>query len=216
MRQEILSMRLIPSRSLGLLLSLALAGSAAFSQPAYSAPAPPPTDPPVTYAPPPPNFSQELAALSDQPATHTGFTFDKNMMVVAQSVLEANGMDAKRAALALRGITFDTYHFHEPAFYIPEAMTALIDSYHAAGWKHLVNANQTPANSAEPNKTITDLWLHFSGADIDGLTVLTRSSKTMNVVQVACELRPLDLMHLGGHFGIPKVDPNAVMVPAPR
>jgi hypothetical protein len=37
----------------------------------------------------------------------------------------------------------------------------------------------------------------------------------MSVVQITCELRPLDLVHLGGHFGIPKIDPNAVMVPAP-
>jgi hypothetical protein len=57
--------------------------------------------------------------------------------------------------------------------------------------------------------------LHHSGANINGLVVLTRSSRDMSVIQVACELRPLDLIHLSGHFGIPKVDPNAVMVPAP-
>ena len=60
---------------------------------------------------------------------------------------------------------------------------------------------------------ITDLWLHYSGADIDALTVLTRGSKEMNVVRVTGDLRPLDLMKLSGHFGIPKVDPSAVMVP---
>jgi hypothetical protein len=38
----------------------------------------------------------------------------------------------------------------------------------------------------------------------------------MSVIQIACELRPLDLIHLSGHFGIPRVDPNAVMVPAPN
>jgi hypothetical protein len=36
----------------------------------------------------------------------------------------------------------------------------------------------------------------------------------MNVIEVSGELRPLDLVHLSGHFGIPKVDPEAVMVPA--
>jgi hypothetical protein len=29
------------------------------------------------------------------------------------------------------------------------------------------------------------------------------------------QLHPLDLLHLSGHFGIPRVDPDAVMVPAP-
>lgn len=94
-------------------------------------------------------------------------------------------------------------------------MASLNAAYHAAGWKHLVNGNQSPANSAQPKTNITDLWLHFSGADIDDVTVLIRSPKDMNVIQVAGDLRPLDLIHLSGHFGIPKVDPNAVMVPAP-
>jgi hypothetical protein len=37
----------------------------------------------------------------------------------------------------------------------------------------------------------------------------------MSVIEVSGALRPLDLVHLSGHLGIPKVDPNAVMVPAP-
>ena len=175
-----------------------------------------PNGPPPPATPVPPGaFNQTLSQLADQPATHSGFVFDRNMMQFAQGMLEAQGMDAHRAAAALTGVTFDTYRYPQPAFYSPEAMQALINEYRAAGWKHMVNANETPANTAQPRKMVTDLWLHFSGADIDHLTVLTRSAKVMNVVQVSGDLRPLDLLHLGGHFGIPKVDPNAVMVPAP-
>ena len=49
----------------------------------------------------------------------------------------------------------------------------------------------------------------------DDVTVLVRSPRDMNLIQIAGALRPLDFIHLSGHFGIPKVDPNAVMVPAP-
>jgi hypothetical protein len=160
-------------------------------------------------------IQDEWATLVDQPASHTGFVFDRSMMQVAQAVLESGGMSHERAAAALTGISVDNYRYAEPAFYTPEAMSALVASYRAAGWKHLVNANQSPAESAQPRGIITDLWLHNSGADINGLVVLTRSPRDMSVIQVACELRPLDLIHLSGHFGIPKVDPNAVMVPAP-
>ena len=52
--------------------------------------------------------------------------------------------------------------------------------------------------------------------DIDAVTVLMRGPHTMNVVQITGDLRPLDLLHLSGHFGIPKVDPGAVMVPDGR
>jgi hypothetical protein len=204
-------MRLTSSFSLGFVLAASLASVGFSQQYAGAAPAPPPV-----YVPAGPNLQQQLAGLADQPATHNGYTFDRDTLQIAQGILEAQGMDAKRAALALKGISFDNYRYKQPAFYTPEAMAALIESYRAAGWKHLVNANQTPANTAQPKGTATDMWLHFSGADIDGVTVLTRGEKMMNVVQLSCDLRPLDLMHLGGHFGIPKVDPNAVMVPAPR
>jgi hypothetical protein len=164
----------------------------------------------------PPVAPQTFSTLADQPATHTGFVFDRSMMQIAQSFLESGGLDEKRAAAALTSISFDTYKYPQPAFYTPEAMASLVATYRAAGWKHLVNGNQSAANSAQPKTTITDLWLHFSGADIDDVTVLVRAPKNMNVIQVTGDLRPLDLVHLGGHFGIPKVDPNAVMVPAPN
>jgi len=71
---------------------------------------------------------------------------------------------------------------------------------------------QPRTTALRPRPTI-DLWLHFTRADIDGVVVMTRSQRDMSVVQIACDLRPIDLLHLGGHFGIPKVDPNVVMVP---
>ncbi len=162
---------------------------------------------------PVPDLNQMFGTLSDQPATHTGFTLDRNTMQIAQGLLESNGVEARRAAAALTGISFDTYRYARPAFYTPEAMSALLAGYKAAGWKHLVNANQTAANTAQPEHPVTDLWLHFSGADIDAVTVLTRAARNMEVIRITGDLRPLDLLHLSGKFGIPKVDPSAVMVP---
>ena len=168
----------------------------------------------LTAAAQQPAPSDPFATLSDQPATHSGVTFDRTMLGIAQAALQsAGGLDEKRAAAALTGISFDNYRFARPAFYTPEAMSALLEGYKAAGWKHLVNVNQTPANSAQPSHPLTDLWLHFSGADIDSVTVLTRAPQTMNVIRITGDLRPLDLLHLSGKFGIPRVDPSAVMVP---
>ena len=199
-------------RVAALVCSLALSAGAL----AQGRPVVPPPPPPPQYAPGP-DLPRMLTALTDQPATHSGFVFDKTALTLAQSVLATqSGMDSQRAAAALTGIQVDRYSYQQPAFYTPEAMSALIDGYHAMGWKHLVNANQTPANTAQPKQMATDLWLHFSGADIDGVTVLMRGAKDMNVIRISGDLRPLDLLHLGGHFGIPKVDPNAVMVPAPN
>jgi hypothetical protein len=171
---------------------------------------------PLAHSQQPPGINENLATLANQPATHTAFSFDRSMLQVAQNLLASNGLDANRAPAALTGISVDNYRYPRPAFYTPEAMNSIIATYHAAGWKHLVDAHQTPANTAQPHSTVTDLWLHFTGPDIDGVTVLTRAPRDMSVIHIACELRPLDLVHLSGHFGIPRVDPNAVMVPAPN
>src|ERR1700742_2132360 len=130
---------------------------------------------PFAPAQQPPGITDGLATLADQPATHTAFSFDRSMLQIAQNLLASGGMDANHAAAALTGISVDNYRYPEPAFYTPETMNAIVDSFHAAGWKHLVNANQTAANTAQPHGPVTDLWLHFTGPDINGITVLTRS-----------------------------------------
>jgi len=93
-------------------------------------------------------------------------------------------------------------------------MASIIANYHAAGWKHLVNANQTPANTAQPHATVTDLC----SASPDPTSPALPSSPAPPALERhpdSLRTTPLDLVHLSGHFGIPRVDPNAVMVPAP-
>ena len=171
---------------------------------------------PIALAQQPPGVTQSLNQLADQPATHVGFTFDRAMLDFAGSFIDnGSGPESRRAAAAINSITVDTYHYPQPAFYTPEVMASIIGIYHAAGWKHLVDANASPARSASPHSSITDLWLHFNGPEIDDVTVLVRGPRDMNLIQLSGTLRPLDLVHLSGHVGIPRVDPNAVMVPAP-
>jgi hypothetical protein len=138
------------------------------------------------------------------------------MMQIARDMLQSSGMTPARASAALSSISFDNYRYAEPVAYAPDTMAAIASSYHSAGWKHLVDAHdKAPANAAH-HGAATDLWLHFNGSDIDGITVLTRGARNMNVIQVAGDLRPLELLRLSGHFGIPKVDSSAVMVPDPK
>jgi len=159
----------------------------------------------------PAGVSEALRNLTSERANHTSFTFDHDMLQSATGFLN----DGEGPPMQLNSITVENYRFHEPAFYIPENMHALVASFNAAGWKHLVDQNVSPREAASPQKPLTDLWLHFTGPDIDNVMVLVRGVRTMSVIQVSGQLRPLDLIHLSGHFGIPKVDPNAVMVPAP-
>jgi len=159
----------------------------------------------------PPEVMESLNSLAQERATHTSFTFDKSELQFAERFIDSgHDGEAKRAVAALDAITVENYHYTRPAFYDPEVMDSIIARYRVAGWKHLVNANAHPGEGVT-----TDVWLHFHGSEIDDLTVLVRGQREMNLIAVSGALRPLDLVHLSGHFGIPKVDQNAVMVPAP-
>jgi hypothetical protein len=159
----------------------------------------------------PAGVADDLATLTSEHATHTSITFDRDMLQSASSFLNEGAGPAGQ----LNSITVENFHYHAPAFYVPEKMHELIDAFHDAGWKHLVDQNAPPKLSASPQKPLTDLWLHFNGLEIDDVTVIVRGPRQMSVIEVSGVLRPLDLVHLSGHFGIPKVDPSAVMVPAP-
>lgn len=173
---------------------------------AYDQPAPPsaPADvPPAAVIGQPPGAAEALAQLTSQPAARMSFTFDRDML---QSLLG-------NRPTGLNSVTIENYRYREPAFYVPEEFAALRAAYRQAGWKHLVDAAVGPRQQASPAKPLTDLWLHYRGTEIDDVAILIRAPKQMNLIEVSGLLRPLDLIHLGGRLGIPKVDPDAVMVP---
>jgi hypothetical protein len=165
----------------------------------------------VAGAQQPAGVNEALRNLTSEHANHTAFTFDHDMLQSATGFLN----DGDGPPIQLNSITVENYRYSEPAFYIPESMHALVKAYDAAGWKHLVDEHAAPRDAAMPPKPLTDLWLHYDGPVIDDVTVVVRARKQMSVIEVSGQLRPLDLVHLSGHFGIPKVDPGAVMVPAP-
>jgi hypothetical protein len=168
-----------------------------------------PQTPPPPMAPPPlpgwvPSFDSVLTSAS----TQTAFTFDRTMLQVADGFFSGTDPETRRIVAGLNSVSVRTFHARDFARYDAGALGMIDAQYRAAGWKHLVNAN------AKDSATATDLWLHFAGPNITNVSVLSRGDRNMTVISVDCTLRPLDMLHLSGHFGIPKVDENAVMVPA--
>lgn len=148
-------------------------------------------------------------ALVQQPATQSSFTFDRSMLQTMDGFFSGADPETRRVVAGLNSITVHNYHFRDFAAYNPGTFAGVAAGFKSSGWKHLVNANAQGG-------TATDMWMHFDGATIRNVVVLNRMNHDMNVVSVDCTLRPLDLVHLSGHFGIPKVDEHAVMVPAPQ
>ena len=63
-----------------------------------------------------------LQSLSSQQATHTAFTFDRDMLQSANALFED-------ATAGLNSVTVENYRYREPAFYVPENMAALNAAY---------------------------------------------------------------------------------------
>ena len=80
-------------------------------------------------------------------------------------------------------------------------------AYHLRGWKHLVTT--TKAGGPVHNGT-TDVWVVMDGVNVRGAVVLAETPKSLTLVTVAGNLSPVDLLHLRGHFGIPRFDGDDV------
>lgn len=85
----------------------------------------------------------------------------------------------------------------------PVEVDAVRDAYHLRGWKHLVTT--TDRGGPVHNET-TDVWVVMDGVNVRGAVVLAETPQSLTLVTVAGNLSPIDLLHLRGHFGIPRFE----------
>jgi hypothetical protein len=183
---------------LSLLLALSLNGFA--QQPPRSGP------PPAGWVP------QSVEALAQRATFHTNFTFDRSMLRFASNFMDNDDADTQRAINKLDAISVHSFHYSAPGMYDPALLGSVRAEYDATGWKHMMTAHPKgdPFNTGE-----TDLWISFAHADVTGMVVLLAGARDVDVIAVTGDLSPLDLLHLRGHFGIPKFDADG-LGPAPQ
>ncbi len=142
---------------------------------------------------------QGMEALARRATFHTDFTFDKSMLDMANNFV---GDEETRQAIAkLRGISVHSYKFSAPGLYDPAALDAVRAQYRDRGWKHLVTSQSYVAT---PSQARTDVWVRFEHANVEGMVLLVANQTNLNLVAINGTLSPLDLLHLRGHFGIPR------------
>lgn len=140
-----------------------------------------------------------METLGQHASFHTDFTFDKQMLDWANDF--SGDEDTQRIVARLRGISVHFYRYPQPGLYDPAAVDVVRAEYRDRGWKHLVAA-QSHAATSEPGHT--DLWIRFEHGNVEGMVLLMENPKNLDLVAVNGTLSPLDLLHLRGHFGIPR------------
>ena len=144
-----------------------------------------------------------LAELSSMAAVKESFTLDRDLLKVAAGVLPDSDGQTRQAIGKLDGVSVHMLRFGPDGVPDERAVNAIRDAYHLRGWKHLV----TTSERGGPVKNgTTDVWMVMDGVNVRGAVILAETPKSVTLVTVAGNLNPIDLLHLRGHFGIPKFE----------
>jgi hypothetical protein len=148
-----------------------------------------------------------LDRLNTQAAMKSSFTLDRNMLNVAAGLMPDSQADDRQIIRKLDGVSVHTMHFGDAGIPDEAEVDSVRAAYHLRGWKHLVTTTKTggPVHSGT-----TDVWVVMDGANVRGAVVLAETPKSLTLVTVAGNLSPVDLLHLRGHFGIPRFDGDGV------
>jgi len=144
-----------------------------------------------------------LAQLSAQAAMKENFTLDRDMLGAAASLMPDSEAETRQAINKLDGISVHMLRFGDASPIDESLVDSIRAAYHLRGWKHL--ATTTDAGGPLRNGT-TDVWMVMDGVNVKGAVVLVETPKSLALVTVAGNLSPVDLLHLRGHFGIPRFD----------
>ena len=144
-----------------------------------------------------------LAELSSLAAVKNSFTLDRSLLSAAASTLPDSDAPAKQAIGKLDGVSVHLLRFGPDGVPDERAVDAIRDSYHLRGWKHIV----TTSHGGGPiHNDVTDVWMVVDGVNVRGAVILAETAKSVTLVTIAGNLSTVDLLHLRGHFGIPKFD----------
>jgi hypothetical protein len=157
-----------------------------------------------------------MSALSAQATTRSSFTLDRSMLAVAAGMIPDSETEAKRSFNKIDGVSVHSLRFGADGIEDETQVDSIRDAYHLRGWKHLVTTTGNPHSKGQLHSGTTDAWLVVDGMNVRGAVILTETPKSLTLVTIAGNLSPADLLHLRGHFGIPRFDEDNFNADAAR
>jgi Domain of unknown function (DUF4252) len=151
-----------------------------------------------------------IEMLRQSATSKTEFTLDHSMLVFA-SKLDPDNDDLRRVIAGVSGVSVHRYHFAGRGGWDSEALRSVKEEYNGAGWKQLMNNHEKDGGPG-----VTNLWIRLDNNAVSNVAILIARSNEVDFVSVAGSISPMDLSHLGGHFGIPKIEGGVVVPNAER
>jgi hypothetical protein len=150
-----------------------------------------------------------IEALGHNASSRSDFTLNHSMLVLASKLDKNDDGDLRRVIAGVNGVSVHSYRFSQSGTYDPDTLKSVLQQYHEAGWMQLVGSHSKDGSAGQ-----TDLWVRFDNNAISNIAVLIAKQDQLNFFAVSGSISPLDLVHLSGHFGIPKIAGGAV-IPGP-
>jgi len=150
-------------------------------------------------------FPMAIEGLGQNASSRTEFTLDHNMVVLASKADQ--GDDSLRRVIAgVDGISVHRFKFQGTGMYDPQVLNAVRHEYNKAGWQHISDAHDKYGYPSG-----TDLWIHLEHNTIRNIAFLITRADQVAFVSVSGSISPVDLLHLAGHFGIPRIEGGVVI-----
>ncbi len=130
-------------------------------------------------------------------------------MLVLATKMDRDNEDLRRVVAGVNGVAVHSFRFPGRVSCDPIVMGMINGEYRAAGFQHLVSKRKRDAAGVG-----TDLWLRLDHGTVTDIAVLFAGERQLNFISVSGSISPLELLHLSGHFGIPRMD-GGIVVPVP-
>jgi hypothetical protein len=161
--------------------------------------------PPGRIQPPQNWIPAAIAYLRRNASSLTEFNLDHSMVTLA-SKMDQDDPDFRRVIAGVDGVSVHHFRFADYGMYDPRILADVRQQYRAAGWQHISASHARYGGPAG-----TDVWVRLDNMTIRNVAVLFARPIQVNFVSVSCAISPIDLAHLGGHFGIPPIQGGVVL-----
>jgi hypothetical protein len=149
-------------------------------------------------------FKFNLDHLAPKAADSVDINLNGSMLQFAAKFLDGNDPDdakVKQLLSGIEGIYVKNFEFKKEGEYSPADLEQIRAQLKAPEWNRIVGVR---SNSEGEN---VEVWTRVSSGKTTGIAILAAEPKELTVVNLVGTIDLDALAALGGHFGIPKVEP---------
>jgi hypothetical protein len=143
---------------------------------------------------------KSLDKLADRAKETTQIDMDENALKSGASLLKSDKKDegiAKKGIEGLKGLFLRVYESDKPGTFKFEDLKPLTDQLKGPNWTSFLKSKESSGQ--------TEIWMHRTNGEIDGLLLLAAESKELTVINVVGLKNPGDLAKLKD-LGIPTLE----------